>query len=51
VFADCGRPARGAAWNIMQGWCSDDSFFYFQPWLVGLGQDAFEQVSSNVAEV
>jgi hypothetical protein len=31
----------------MQGWCSGDSFFYFQPWLVGLGHDAFEQVASN----
>ena len=26
---------------------SGDSFFYFQPWLVGLGHDAFEQVASN----
>jgi hypothetical protein len=21
----------GAAWNIMQGWCSGDGFFYLQP--------------------
>jgi hypothetical protein len=26
----------GAAWQIMQGFCSDDGFGYFQPWLVGL---------------
>jgi hypothetical protein len=37
----------GAAWIIMQGWCSDDGFFYFQPWLVGLGHDTFEQVAGN----
>jgi hypothetical protein len=41
------RLMWGAAWNIMQGWCSDDSFFYFQSWLVGLGRDALEQVASN----
>jgi Protein of unknown function (DUF4240) len=41
------RLMWGAAWNIMQGWCSGDSFFYFQPWLVGLGRDAFEQVADN----
>ena len=37
----------GAAWIIMQGWCSDDGFFYFQPWLVGLGHDTFERVAGN----
>ncbi|MGV9386344.1 DUF4240 domain-containing protein [Nonomuraea sp. NPDC003707] len=31
----------------MQGWCSDDSFWYFQPWLIGLGHDAFEQVAAS----
>jgi hypothetical protein len=41
------RLMWGAAWNIMQGWCSDDSFFYFQSWLVGLGHDVFERVVSN----
>ena len=41
------RLMWGAAWNIRQGWCSGDSFFYFQPWLVGLGRNAFEQVASN----
>jgi hypothetical protein len=37
----------GAAWIIMQGWCSDDGFFYFQPWLVGLGHQTFERVADN----
>lgn len=37
----------GAAWHIMQGWCSEDSFWYFQPWLVGLGRDAFEEAAQN----
>ena len=37
----------GAAWIIMQGWCSDDGFFYFQPWLVGLGNQTFERVADN----
>jgi hypothetical protein len=34
------RLVWGAAWHIMRGWCSDDGFWYFQPWLVGLGRDA-----------
>jgi hypothetical protein len=37
----------GAAWIIMQGWCSDDGFFYFQPWLVGLGHESFERVADD----
>ena len=37
----------GAAWIIMQGWCSDDGFFYFQPWLVGLGHQTFERVAGD----
>ncbi|MEV0169289.1 uncharacterized protein DUF4240 [Nonomuraea fuscirosea] len=41
------RLMWGAAWHILQGWCSDDSFWYFQPWLIGLGHDAFEQVAAN----
>ncbi|ULR53554.1 DUF4240 domain-containing protein [Streptomyces deccanensis] len=32
----------GAADRIM-GWCSDDSFFYFRLWLVGLGRDGFDR--------
>lgn len=41
------RLMWGAAWIIMQGWCSGDGFFYFQPWLVGLGRETFEQVAGN----
>jgi hypothetical protein len=41
------RLVWGAAWHIMRGWCSDDGFWYFQPWLVGLGRDAFEQVAAD----
>ncbi|MQY06970.1 DUF4240 domain-containing protein [Actinomadura macrotermitis] len=41
------RLMWGAAWNIMQGWCSDDGFWYFQPWLVGLGRDTFERVAAR----
>ncbi|MBD9703718.1 DUF4240 domain-containing protein [Streptomyces caniscabiei] len=33
----------GAADRIM-GWCSDDSFFYFRLWLVGLGREGFDSV-------
>jgi hypothetical protein len=31
----------------MEGFCSDDSFFYFQPWLVGLGRETFERVATD----
>lgn len=34
----------GVASYLMEGFCGDDSFFYFQPWLVGLGRDTFEKV-------
>ena len=37
----------GAAYGIMQGLCSGDGFFYFQPWLVGLGHETFERVVDN----
>ena len=37
----------GVAGFLMEGFCSDDSFFYFQPWLVGLGRDTFEQVAAD----
>jgi hypothetical protein len=36
-----------AADHLMRGFCSDDSFFYFQPWLVGLGREAFERVAAD----
>ncbi|WP_405583171.1 DUF4240 domain-containing protein [Streptomyces sp. NBC_01190] len=31
-----------AADRIFGGWCSDDTFCYFQHWMVGLGRPAFE---------
>lgn len=34
----------GVGSYLMQGLCSTDSFFYFQPWLVGLGRTTFERV-------
>lgn len=37
----------GAAWQITQGFCSDDVFWYFQPWLVGLGRGAFARVATG----
>jgi hypothetical protein len=40
------RELWGAADRIM-GWCSDDCFFYFRLWLVGLGRDVFERVASD----
>lgn len=33
-----------AAADRIMGWCSDDSFFYFGLWLVGLGRDLFERL-------
>lgn len=36
-----------AAADRIMGWCSDDVFFYFQLWLVGLGRDAFERVAGD----
>lgn len=41
------RLMGGAARIIMHEWCSDDGFFYFQSWLVGLGHETFEQVADN----
>jgi hypothetical protein len=40
------RLIWGAA-HILQDWCSSDSFWYFQPWLVGLGRDAFGRVAAD----
>lgn len=36
-----------AANRIMADSCSTDSFFYFQPWLVGLGRATFERVAAD----
>jgi hypothetical protein len=37
----------GVGAHLMQGYCSTDGFFYFQPWLVGLGRDMFERVVAD----
>ena len=36
-----------AADVICAGLCSDDGFFYFQAWLIGLGREVFESVESS----
>lgn len=36
-----------AASLILDGFCSGDSFWYFQAWLVGLGRDAFARVAAD----
>ncbi|MFI6095181.1 DUF4240 domain-containing protein [Lentzea sp. NPDC051213] len=36
-----------AGWLIWDGLCSDDGFFYFQAWLVGLGRSVFESVVTS----
>ncbi|MFJ9247154.1 DUF4240 domain-containing protein [Streptomyces sp. NPDC101776] len=36
-----------AAADRIMGWNSDDSFFYFRLWLVGLGREAFERVARD----
>jgi hypothetical protein len=46
------RPADtwtmwGAAYLILDGLCSGDGFWYFQPWLVGLGREACERVIAD----
>jgi hypothetical protein len=37
----------GAALLIFDGFCSDDSFHYFQPWLIGLGRAAYHRVVAD----
>jgi hypothetical protein len=37
----------GAAYLICDGLCSDDGFWYFQAWLVGLGRATFERVAAD----
>lgn len=36
-----------AANKVMDDHCSTDSFFYFQPWLVGLGRATFDRVAAD----
>jgi hypothetical protein len=37
----------GAAYQLCDGLCSVDGFWYFQAWLVGLGRDAFERAVAD----
>ncbi|MGC9666448.1 DUF4240 domain-containing protein [Planosporangium sp. 12N6] len=37
----------GAAYQLCDGLCSEDGFWYFQAWLVGQGRDAFERVVAD----
>lgn len=37
----------GAANLIMDGLCSDDAFWYFQPWLIGQGQHWYQFAARN----
>ncbi len=36
-----------AANKLMDDHCSTDGFFYFQPWLVGLGRTVFDRVAAD----
>jgi hypothetical protein len=37
----------GAATLVFQGGCSDDSFWYFQLWLIGQGRETFERAAAD----
>lgn len=37
----------GAANQILDGLCSSDTFWYFQPWLIGQGQRLWHHVARN----
>jgi len=37
----------GAAYAICDSLCSDDGFWYFQAWLVGLGRETFDRVVAD----
>lgn len=41
----------GAASLLKGGFCSDDSFFYLQAWLIGLGRQAVERVVADPDEL
>jgi uncharacterized protein DUF4240 len=51
LAAQRGRVDTWRMWGVglylMQGLCSTDAFFYFQPWLVGLGRTTFERVVAD----
>ncbi|MFJ6569114.1 DUF4240 domain-containing protein [Streptomyces sp. NPDC091292] len=36
-----------AAERILGGWCSDDSFWYFQFWVVGLGRETVRRAAAD----
>jgi hypothetical protein len=37
----------GAAYRIKDGLCSADSFWYFQPWLIGQGRHWYQHAAAN----
>jgi hypothetical protein len=37
----------GAAGLIFEGFCSDDSFWYFTVWVIGTGRQSFEEVCTS----
>ncbi|MEU9886933.1 DUF4240 domain-containing protein [Sphaerisporangium sp. NPDC051011] len=39
-------PMWGAAMLLNDGWCSDDVFWYFQAWVIGLGQQVYERATA-----
>ena len=41
----------GAAYRIMSGLCSIDGFWYFLPWLVGLGRQTLDRVAADPDEL
>jgi len=44
----------GAASLMLEGWCSGDSFWYFQPWLIGQGRRWYEHAAlspDNLADL
>ncbi|MEU5877724.1 DUF4240 domain-containing protein [Spirillospora sp. NPDC047279] len=41
----------GAAYLVCDSLCSSDGFWYFQPWLVGLGRETFERVVADPDEL
>jgi len=44
----------GAAYQVMDGLCSGDAFWYFQPWLIGQGREWYEHAArdpDNLADV
>jgi len=40
----------GAAYQIMDGLCSGDGFWYFQPWLIGQGREWYEHARSPAGD-